>query len=97
MSVYIDPIMSTLKSRQWPYTRGCHLFADSISELHIFANLIGLKKSWFQNRIDMPHYDLTSGMRKKAIQYGAVDVTAVFMVKMMQKRCKNRMKKTKDK
>ena len=33
-------------------TKGyCHLVGSSIEELHEFAKLIGLKRSWFENKI----------------------------------------------
>lgn len=94
MSVYVDPIMPTLKSKRWPYYKGCHMFADTEYELHRLAEDIGLKRSWFQNREDMPHYDLVPGVRAKAIRYGAIEVSAAFMVEMLQARRKARHEKT---
>lgn len=52
MSVYVDD--STNKFRHMTM---CHMTADSLDELHAMAKLIGLKKSWFQER-SSPHYDL---------------------------------------
>lgn len=42
--------------------------------LHIFAEQIGLKRKWFQNHTNIPHYDLTRSKRTLAVQYGAVQV-----------------------
>ena len=52
----------------------CHLVADSVEELHAFAREIGLRAEWFQLG-GMPHYDLTAGMRAKAIKCGAQQIT----------------------
>jgi hypothetical protein len=58
----------------------CHLMTDGDpEELHVFAEKIGLKRSWFQNKSANPilwHYDLTNSNRKKAIQAGAIEVKA---------------------
>jgi len=36
-----------------------HLFTDgNIEELHEFAQKIGLKREWFQNKKLLKHYDL---------------------------------------
>lgn len=34
-----------------------HLVADTIKELHDFAQTINLKREWFQNK-RLPHYDV---------------------------------------
>lgn len=76
MAVYVDPLFATPLLKRWPYPRACHLFADTLEELHEIAMKIGLKKSWFQNKIKgLPHYDLTESKREKAIEAGAVALT----------------------
>ena len=74
MSVYVGPEFMTdyVKSKKWPYSFASHLFADDIEELHCFAKSIGLKRSWFQARSIMPHYDITQNKRRQAIKAGAV-------------------------
>ncbi len=48
------------------YTDGIHLIADSIEELHTFANSIGLNRNYFYGkRKGHPHYDLTNKYSKK--------------------------------
>lgn len=74
----------------------CHLFTDSpedpaeMDQLHRFAQRIGLRREWFQLHITLPHYDVTEGMRKKAVEYGAVEVpirkTAEVMERMRERR-----------
>ena len=49
MSVYVDWLQKSLKNKKWPYPYHCHLVADTVDELHMFAQSIGLKRSWFQD------------------------------------------------
>lgn len=51
----------------------CHMYADSEAELHVFAEKIGLKKSWFQRNRTVNHYDLTPSKRVLAIRAGALE------------------------
>jgi Protein of unknown function (DUF4031) len=52
--------------------RWCHLMSDdSLVELHAFAQSIGLRREWSQG----DHYDLTPGMRAKALRFGATAVS----------------------
>lgn len=83
--VYVDEIMSCLQSGNWPYDRACHLVADSVEELHAFAERLGLRRSWFQSKSDLPHYDLTTGMRFKAIRLGAIEIDRNKLVEIMRK------------
>lgn len=75
MSVYVDPLFRV--GAGWGYGRykeACHLFADSAEELHAFAKKIGLRRAWAQRSGRDPgvlHYDLTKGMRHKALVAGA--------------------------
>lgn len=77
MSVYVDDsvdygygaVKEVPYARQW-----CHLYADSLEELHEFASRIGMKQEWFQGLPDhkFPHYDLTKSRRTLAIRNGAI-------------------------
>lgn len=71
MSIYVGELFATLKSKQWPYEKAAHLFADSDEELHVFAASIGLKRSWFQDHNRLHHYDVTKNKRLDAIKLGA--------------------------
>lgn len=73
VSVYVGHSFGTRPSRRWPYKTACHLYADTLDELHEFAARIGLKRGWIDMR-RVPHYDLTGGMRRKAIRAGAIEV-----------------------
>lgn len=85
MSVYVDPLQPTLQNNKWRYNEGCHLLADTIEELHSFAEKIGMKRSWFQNPDHaLPHYDLTRGKRLQAIKLGAIEIGREKVSMMMQ-------------
>lgn len=76
--VYVDPLMSCIRSRRWGYSKACHLFVATRSDLdalHELAAVIGLKRAWFQtsNR-GVPHYDLCASKRKEAIKLGAIEL-----------------------
>ena len=52
------------------------MFTDGeLEELHRFANKIGMKREWFQDRKNSPHYDLTPKRRKLAVEHGAIEIT----------------------
>lgn len=55
---------------------GTHLVGSDLNELHLFAQRIGLKRSWFQAHSQHPHYDITSErLRKLARDRGAIVVS----------------------
>lgn len=65
-----DPQAARVGNRnrnQW-----CHMWADTLDELHAMAEHIGMRRAWFQNKPKFPHYDLTPGRRAAAIRAGAV-------------------------
>lgn len=84
MSVYVDEMRICLRNRNWPYGQACHLVADSVGELHTFARRLGLMRSWFQSG-SLPHYDLTIGMRVKAVRLGAIEIDRNKFVEIMRK------------
>lgn len=75
MSVYVDPMRPCIPNRNWRYTSNCHLFADSVEELAEFAQQLKLRPEWLQKDSILPHFDLTVGMRQKAIKLGAREAT----------------------
>lgn len=57
------------------WTGGGHLQADTLDELHEFAERIGLRREWFQSKPGRPendHYDLTRAGRDLALELGAI-------------------------
>lgn len=71
MATYVDRAVWYWRGKYW-----CHLTADSLSELHEFADRLGLQRSWFQAppKTPHPHYDLTEGKREQALKLGAVEL-----------------------
>lgn len=67
MSVYVDNARVWWRGEKW-----CHLVADSLEELHRFADQIGLRREWFQASASYPHYDLTMWRRQRALVFGAL-------------------------
>ena len=72
MSVFVDEAVWPWRGKLW-----CHMSADSMEELHEFANRLGLKRSWFQDAGGIPHYDLTESKRRQALAMGAVHLDDV--------------------
>ena len=76
--IYIDPLRPCIPNKNWKWDYSCHLFADSIDELHEFAKKIGMRRSWFQEK-RLPHYDLTAKRRQVAVGLGAIEVDMTWV------------------
>jgi len=85
MSVYVDTLMDhgwVLRGRR---VKSCHMIADTSEELHALAERIGMRRSWFQAKSSVPHYDLTASRRRAAVSLGAIEVgRAEFVIKMRE-------------
>ena len=75
--VYVDALMD------WGWRLGvsCHMLPHdhtdlALEELHQFAERIGMKRAWFQDKSAWLHYDLTASKRALAVKAGAVEVTS---------------------
>lgn len=78
MSVYVDALLITGgddASACFRHKPSCHMYADTIEELHRMAARIGCRREWFQPHRIVSHYDLTAAMRRHAIKAGAVEHT----------------------
>lgn len=69
MTVYVDDAIH-------PY-RGmlmCHLWSESLDELHAMVDLIGVQRRWLQKPpfASWVHFDISKGKRDLAIRHGAV-------------------------
>ncbi len=64
--VYVDDELIPWRGKLW-----CHLVADTLPELHAFANRLGLREVWFQEKSVYPHYDVTVSVRNRALAMGA--------------------------
>ena len=72
--IFVDKLRPCNPNKNWQYSYVSHLTTDgNIEELHDFATLIGLKRSWFQDGRH-PHYDIIGKKRFKAIQNGAMAI-----------------------
>lgn len=76
MTVFVDGLESWGWVLRGRVVQSCHMFTDSadLTELHQVAELIGMKRAWFQEHRVAPHYDLTPSRRAAAIAAGAVSV-----------------------
>jgi len=52
-----------------------HMVADTEEELHAFAERIGLRRSWFQDKPSGAHYDLMGHKHALAVEYGAQEIS----------------------
>ena len=79
MAVYVD-------NAENPFGRMimCHMLADTVAELHEFAERIGCKREWFQP-LSRPHYDLSKSYRVAALKAGAVVLGRKELVAMMKR------------
>lgn len=77
MTVYVDPLLF-YGHKHWQGGEACHMATDQqdLTELHDLAEKIGMARKWFQNHKVVPHYDLSPSMRERAIEAGAVEVSA---------------------
>lgn len=72
--IFIDPLCNNGWVLRGHTTPNCHMFTiGDIEYLHNFAKIIGMKRSWFQNKT-IPHYDLTDSRRLVAVSNGAQQV-----------------------
>lgn len=75
MPIYVGVTM-------WPFRNMVmgHMFPGGISQvetLHKMADEMGMRRSWFQDRPGLPHYDITASMRRKAIKLGAIPLDTI--------------------
>ncbi|RUT76882.1 DUF4031 domain-containing protein [Marinobacter sp. NP-6] len=67
MTVYVDNARVPWRGKKW-----CHMVADNLSELHQFAQSIGVRREWFQASASYPHYDVSLVRRQLALNAGAL-------------------------
>jgi hypothetical protein len=80
MAVYVDELFVWPSTNPVAYRVGsrwghqwCHLWGDSVEELTEFAESIGMRASWLQQRrSDFPHFDLVPSKRALALRRGAI-------------------------
>lgn len=74
MAVYVDPLFQHQTDFGRRMGRSCHLYADTVLELHAVAVTIGLPQRAFQSG-RFPHYDLDSTLRLRATRTGVIEHT----------------------
>ena len=62
-----------------------HMVADTLEELHKFAKELGLKRSWFQEKGSLSHYDLTTQRKRNQAQEMGAELIAY---KDMPRKCR---------
>lgn len=69
MTIYVDDVRHRFRN-MWM----CHMWADTIDELHTEALALGLRMEWFQcpPKASWEHYDISLSMKAKALKRGAV-------------------------
>lgn len=69
MTVYVDDV-------RWRFGNMimCHMWADTLDELHAMADAIGVQRKWFQTppKASWDHYDVTVSKKTEAFTRGAV-------------------------
>lgn len=66
----------------------CHMACLDIEKLHQMADKIGVNRKWFQNGDEKyPHYDVCLSKKKKAISFGAIEVSARELIKLAYPQC----------
>jgi hypothetical protein len=64
-----------------------HLISDeSLEELHAFAvNKLGFRRSWYQDKGELSHYDLTTANAKhRAVTAGAITIGTKELIKKLK-------------
>ena len=77
--IYLD---SLKKHKKGTY---CHMVADDIEELHVFAESLGLKREYL-HQAKIQHYDLTPNKRILAVKKGAVEVSSREIILLDKKK-----------
>ena len=70
MSVYVDDAVTLWRGQRW-----AHLMADTLAELHAFAEALGLRRASFQDKRSGAHYDVPAALREQALHLGAVPIS----------------------
>lgn len=77
MAIYVDQLIDYGVKFGRAGPEWCHMTTDGgEEELHAFAQQLGLRRSYFQGppKHSVWHYDLTKGMRARAVRMGALEV-----------------------
>lgn len=69
MTVYVDDVR-----HRYGRMVMCHMWADTLDELLTMADRIGVRRKWLQQppKASWVHFDISLGMKEKALAAGAV-------------------------
>lgn len=70
MAVYIDDAVFAWRGQRW-----AHLMADTLDELHDFAQRLGIPRRAFQDKSSGAHYDVPATLHAQALALGAIAVS----------------------
>lgn len=71
MAVYVDDMRAAFGRMVM-----CHMVADTLDELHLMADRIGIARRWYQGPpvTRWPHYDIALSKRALAVAAGAQEI-----------------------
>lgn len=88
-TVFVDELMPCLPKPGWRWDHASHLMIDTDTDreaLHVFADIIGLKREWEQvSQGGMLHYDLNASRRAQAVAAGAIEIDRTATVELIRK------------
>ena len=81
MAVYVD-------QSKYAYGRMimCHMMADTLDELHLMAERIGIRREHFQEHAYYPHYDICKSKREIAVALGAIEIRSQDLIRKFRHR-----------
>ncbi|CAB3754523.1 DUF4031 domain-containing protein [Paraburkholderia humisilvae] len=84
MAVYVDDAGIV-----WKGKLRFHMTADSLDELHAFAQAVGINRCWYHTGARHPHYDVIEAQRAAAIANGAIAVTQRELMRVARRIARN--------
>lgn len=73
MTVYVDDYRVQARVGRIN-ARWSHMMADTLEELIEFAEQLGLRRAWLQDKASGVHFDVTDRVRAAAFNFGAVPI-----------------------
>lgn len=88
MGVYIEPPANHGWKLRGRLVKSSHLLTDEVdlTELHRVAEVGGLKRSWFQDDSDHPHYDVAESRYAALVSAGAIEVDRRGLIQVLRRR-----------
>ena len=79
--ICVDRLRRSTPTAEWRWEFASRLFDDcaDVEALHAFAQKAGISREWYDGS-GLPSYNLTSWMRRRALQAGAQPVEDIVLV-----------------